>query len=179
MPSGASTGIYEALELRDGDNADYLGKSVHKAVKHINEVIAPQLIAKKFAVTQQKEIDDFMVRELDGTDNKNKLGANAILGVSLAVCKAGAAEKGIPLYRYISELSGRKIIMPVPAFNVINGGSHAGNKLAMQVSFTDLMVTLVTVTVPFWSSFRSSCCCPPERIALRRLSRWVLSAITT
>lgn len=132
VPSGASTGIYEALELRDGDQADYLGKSVHKAVQHINEVIAPKLIEKKFDITHQKEIDHFMTQELDGTENKSKLGANAILGVSLAVCKAGAAEKGLPLYRYIAELSGRKIIMPVPAFNVINGGSHAGNKLAMQ-----------------------------------------------
>lgn len=120
--------------MRDGDQADYLGKSVHKAVKHINEVIAPKLIAKKFNVAQQKEIDHFMYHELDGTENKSKLGANAILGVSLAICKAGAAEKGLPLYRYIAQLSGRKIIMPVPSFNVINGGSHAGNKLAMQVS---------------------------------------------
>jgi enolase len=83
-------------------------------------------------VTQQKEIDEFML-SLDGTENKNKLGANAILGVSLAVCKAGAAKKGVPLYQHIADLSGNKnIILPVPAFNVINGGSHAGNKLAMQ-----------------------------------------------
>jgi enolase len=130
VPSGASTGIYEALELRDGDKTHYLGKGVSKAVSNVNNIIAPKLIGKN--VTHQTEIDNFMI-ELDGTDTKSKLGANAILGVSLAVCKAGAAEKGIPLYRHIADLAGNKeILLPVPAFNVINGGSHAGNKLAMQ-----------------------------------------------
>lgn len=132
VPSGASTGIYEALELRDGDKANYLGKGVLKAVANINEQIAPALLKAGIDVTQQKEIDQFMLK-LDGTENKAKLGANAILGVSLAVCKAGAAKKGIPLYKYIAELAGNSnIVLPVPAFNVINGGSHAGNKLAMQ-----------------------------------------------
>jgi len=130
VPSGASTGIYEAVELRDNDKSRFLGKGVLQAVKNVNEVIAPLLIGKN--VVQQAEIDKLMI-DLDGTDNKGKLGANAILGVSLAVCRAAAAEKGIPLYRYIAELAGnKKIQLPVPAFNVINGGSHAGNKLAMQ-----------------------------------------------
>ncbi|XP_032818217.1 alpha-enolase [Petromyzon marinus] len=132
VPSGASTGIYEALELRDGDKSRYLGKGVLKAVNHINKEIAPALIAKNFNVVEQEKIDNFML-ELDGTENKSKFGANAILGVSLAVCKAAAAEKGVPLYRHIADLAGHKeVILPVPAFNVINGGSHAGNKLAMQ-----------------------------------------------
>jgi len=130
VPSGASTGIYEACELRDGDKSQYLGKGVSQAVKNVNEVIAPKLVGKD--VTKQKEIDDFL-RELDGTENKTKLGANAILGVSLAVCRAGAAEKGMPLYRYLADMAGNKqVVLPVPSFNVINGGSHAGNGLAMQ-----------------------------------------------
>lgn len=132
VPSGASTGIYEALELRDNDKGNYHGKGVQKAIDNINNIIVPALLAANLDVTKQREIDDFMLK-LDGTENKNKLGANAILGVSLAVAKAGAAEKGVPLYKYIAELAGTpEIILPVPAFNVINGGSHAGNKLAMQ-----------------------------------------------
>lgn len=132
VPSGASTGIHEALELRDGDKSKYMGKGVSKAVNNVNQVIAPQLIGKNFDVTDQTNIDEFMI-QLDGTENKGNLGANAILGVSLAVCKAGAAQKGVPLYRHIADLAGNsKVVMPVPAFNVINGGSHAGNKLAMQ-----------------------------------------------
>eukprot|EP01113_Clastostelium_recurvatum_P005830 TRINITY_DN1261_c0_g1_i1.p1 TRINITY_DN1261_c0_g1~~TRINITY_DN1261_c0_g1_i1.p1 ORF type:complete len:439 (-),score=169.03 TRINITY_DN1261_c0_g1_i1:69-1385(-) len=132
VPSGASTGIHEALELRDGDKSRYLGKGVLKAVDNVNKLIAPALIGKDS--TQQTELDELLLK-LDGTDNKSKLGANAILGVSLAICRAGAAAKGVPLYRYIAELSGnagKDIVMPVPAFNVINGGSHAGNALAMQ-----------------------------------------------
>lgn len=132
VPSGASTGIHEALELRDNIKSHYMGKGVSQAVKNVNEIISPALIAKSFNVTQQQEIDEFML-SLDGTANKSKLGANAILGVSIAVCKAGAAENNLPLYRHIANLAGHKeIIMPTPAFNVINGGSHAGNKLAMQ-----------------------------------------------
>lgn len=132
VPSGASTGIYEALELRDGDKAVHHGKGVLKAVDNVNSKIAPALIAKNYDVTQQQEIDKFLI-ELDGTENKNTFGANAILGVSLAVCKAGAVHKGLPLYKYIAELAKTpKIVLPVPAFNMINGGSHAGNKLAMQ-----------------------------------------------
>jgi len=131
VPSGASTGIHEALELRD-KGPEHHGKGVLKAVANVNTHIAPELVKCGLCVTKQKEIDDLMLK-LDGTENKSKFGANAILGVSMAVCKAGAAEKGMPLYRYIAELAGNPdVILPVPAFNVINGGSHAGNKLAMQ-----------------------------------------------
>ncbi|KAG2620341.1 hypothetical protein PVAP13_3NG173100 [Panicum virgatum] len=135
VPSGASTGVYEALELRDG-GSDYLGKGVSKAVNNVNSIIGPALVGKD--PTTQTEIDNFMVQQLDGTKNewgwcKQKLGANAILAVSLAVCKAGASIKKIPLYQHIANLAGNKqLVLPVPAFNVINGGSHAGNKLAMQ-----------------------------------------------
>lgn len=148
VPSGASTGVHEALELRDDEKNNYHGKGVLKAVGHINNSIAPELIKSGLEVTQQNEVDEFMIK-LDGTENKSKFGANAILGVSLAVCKAGAAKNGIPLYKHIAALAGNNnIILPVPAFNVINGGSHAGNKLAMQefmifptgaTSFTDAM----------------------------------------
>ncbi|XP_076949980.1 enolase-like [Bidens hawaiensis] len=135
VPSGASTGVYEALELRDG-GSDYLGKGVSKAVANVNNVIAPAIVGKDPA--DQTGIDNYMVQELDGTKNewgwcKQKLGANAILAVSLAICKAGASVKNIPLYKHIANLAGNKnLVLPVPAFNVINGGSHAGNKLAMQ-----------------------------------------------
>ncbi|KAD4385422.1 hypothetical protein E3N88_25590 [Mikania micrantha] len=130
VPSGASTGIYEALELRDGDKKLYGGKGVLSAVKNINELLGPKLIGVD--VRNQAEFDGIML-EIDGTPNKSKLGANAILGVSLSVCRAGAGAKSIPLYKHIQEISGTKeLVMPVPAFNVINGGSHAGNNLAMQ-----------------------------------------------
>ncbi|ODO12125.1 enolase [Cryptococcus amylolentus CBS 6273] len=132
VPSGASTGAHEAHELRDGGK-DYVGKGVTKAVKNVNEIIAPALIESKLPVTSQKEIDDLLIK-LDGTPNKSKLGANAILGVSMAVSEAGAADKAVPLYEYLAELAGVKppYVLPVPAFNVINGGSHAGNALAFQ-----------------------------------------------
>ncbi|MQL87439.1 hypothetical protein Taro_019979 [Colocasia esculenta] len=130
VPSGASTGIYEALELRDGDKAVYGGKGVLQAVRNVNEVLATKLIGVD--VRNQADVDAIML-ELDGTPNKSNLGANAMLGVSLSVCRAGAGAKGIPLYKHIQEISGTKeLVMPVPAFNVINGGSHAGNNLAMQ-----------------------------------------------
>nr|QQZ02614.1 enolase [Hemiscorpius lepturus] len=132
VPSGASTGIYEALELRDGDKSAYMGKGVKKAVDHVNNTIGPAIVSKQMDPVNQTEIDELMIN-LDGTENKAKFGANAVLGVSLAVCKAGAAHKGVPLYKHIADLAGNtNIILPVPAFNVINGGSHAGNKLAMQ-----------------------------------------------
>jgi len=138
VPSGASTGIYEALELRDGDKGRLLGKGVLKAVKNVNEIIGPKLVGMD--VTQQKKIDQAMVEVLDGSQNewgwsKSVLGANAILAVSMAVCRAGAASMQMPLYEYIAGLAGKptdKYIMPVPSFNVINGGSHAGNRLACQ-----------------------------------------------
>ncbi|KAG0297843.1 hypothetical protein BGZ98_000397, partial [Dissophora globulifera] len=134
VPSGASTGIHEALELRDADPRAYMGKGVLTAVNNVNHVLGPELIKANIDVKDQVAIDNFMLK-LDGTPNKSKYGANAILGVSLAALKAGAAAKGVPLYRHIADLAGyagKKIVMPVPAFNVINGGSHAGNKLAMQ-----------------------------------------------
>merc|ERR1712012_689278 len=124
-------GIYEALELRDKADT-WHGKGVQKAVHNINNMIAPEIVAKCMDPVEQEKIDQLMLG-LDGTDNKNKLGANAILGVSMAVCKAGAAHKGVPLYRHIADLAGVKdVLMPVPCLDVINGGSHAGNKLAMQ-----------------------------------------------
>jgi len=130
VPSGASTGIYEALELRDGDKAVHHGKGVEKAVANV-QTLGKLVIEKGFDATQQKEIDEFLIQQ-DGTDSKKKYGANAILGISIAVCKAGAAHSNMPLYQYIAKLSNSTIRLPVPAFNVINGGSHAGNKLAMQ-----------------------------------------------
>ncbi|XP_007493097.1 alpha-enolase isoform X2 [Monodelphis domestica] len=132
VPSGASTGVHEALELRDNDKTRYMGKGVSRPVKYINEFLATALCTQKLNVVEQEKIDKLML-EMDGTDNKSKFGANAILGVSLAVCKAGAAEKCVSLYRHIADLAGNEeVVLPVPAFNVINGGSHAGNKLAMQ-----------------------------------------------
>jgi enolase len=133
VPSGASTGIHEAVELRDGVKSDYVGKGVSKAVSNVNDIIAQALIDSGLKVTQQKEIDDFLIK-LDGTPNKGKLGANAILAVSMAVSEAAAAESGLPLYEYLANLAGVKApyYLPTPAFNVINGGSHAGNALAFQ-----------------------------------------------
>jgi len=130
VPSGASTGIHEALELRDGDKSRYMGNGVLKAVDNVNKLIAPKM--KGMDPTKQADIDKAMIA-LDGTDNKGKLGANAVLAVSMAACRAGAAAKKVPLYKYIADLAGTKeFVMPVPSFNVINGGKHAGNKLAMQ-----------------------------------------------
>ena len=133
VPSGASTGVHEAVELRDGDKSAYMGKGVTKAVSNVNDIIAKSLIESGLEVTQQKEIDDLLIK-LDGTPNKGKLGANAILGVSMAVSQAGAAQKGVPLYQHLAELAGVQApyALPVPCFNVINGGSHAGNALAFQ-----------------------------------------------
>ncbi len=122
-PSGASVGSHEAVELRDKGEA-FGGNSVLKAVKNVNEIIAPEMIGRD--PVKQKELDGLMI-ELDGTENKSRLGANAIVALSMAVCRAGAAEKGIPLYKYIGKLSGNnKYILPVPQLNVINGGKHAG-----------------------------------------------------
>ncbi|KAM3548816.1 hypothetical protein ARSEF4850_009200 [Beauveria asiatica] len=149
VPSGASTGQHEAVELRDGDKAKWAGKGVTQAVANVNTVIGPALIKEHLDVKDQSKIDDFL-NSLDGTPNKGKLGANAILGVSLAVAKAGAAEKGVPLYAHISDLAGTKkpYVLPVPFMNVLNGGSHAGGRLAFQefmivpseaASFTEAM----------------------------------------
>ncbi|HIH37345.1 phosphopyruvate hydratase [Candidatus Woesearchaeota archaeon] len=129
VPSGASTGIHEALELRDGGKR-YNGRGVLKAVKNINTIIAPLIKGKDPA--EQKSIDELMIKK-DGTKNKSKLGANAILGVSLAVCRAGALARDKPLYLHIAGLAEPpRPVLPVPFFNVINGGRHAGNKLDVQ-----------------------------------------------
>jgi enolase len=146
VPSGASTGIHEAVELRDGGKR-YLGKGVLNACKNVNDIIGPAL--RGMDVTSQTAIDEAMIA-LDGTPNKSVLGANAILGVSLAISKAGAAAKGVPLYQHYADLAGNtELVLPVPSFNVINGGSHAGNALAFQefmilptgaASFTEAMV---------------------------------------
>jgi enolase len=127
VPSGASTGVHEALELRDGDPSRYLGRGVKNAVKNINEVIAPELIGRD--ALNQKNIDRILI-ELDGTPNKSRLGANAILGVSLAVAKAVANFLEMPLYRYIGGTNAS--ILPVPLMNIINGGKHADNPLDFQ-----------------------------------------------
>ncbi|KAM9962241.1 hypothetical protein ACTFIR_005140 [Dictyostelium discoideum] len=130
VPSGASTGIHEAFELRDGDKSRYFGYGVLNAIVNVNNLISPTL--KGMRVDNQKAIDDKMI-ELDGTKNKSKLGSNAIVGVSMAVARAAASIKGVPLYRYISQLAGNSNIrLPVPCFNVINGGKHAGNRLPFQ-----------------------------------------------
>jgi enolase len=129
VPSGASTGIHEAVELRDGDKSRYLGKGVRKAVDNINEVIGPELVENQMDATDQIGIDDLMIG-LDGTPNKSKLGANAILAVSLAAARAAADALDLPLYRYIGGVSARQL--PVPMMNIINGGAHADNKLDFQ-----------------------------------------------
>ena len=127
VPSGASTGENEAVELRDGDKSKYLGKGVLKAVENVNEIIAPEIVG--YSVLDQKFIDGVMI-ELDGTDNKSKLGANAILGVSLAVAKAGAEESGQSLFRYLGGVNA--YTLPVPMMNIINGGSHSDAPIAFQ-----------------------------------------------
>lgn len=127
VPSGASTGEHEAVELRDGDLNRYMGKSVLKAVENVNTLIAEEL--RGFPVQRQTDLDDFLL-ELDGTPNKEKLGANAVLGVSLASAKAAAYALGIPLYRYIGGVNAK--LMPLPMMNIINGGSHADNNVDMQ-----------------------------------------------
>jgi len=135
VPSGASTGIREAVELRDGDTGRYGGKGVRKAVENVNSVIAPALVGKD--PTGQRAIDDILLA-LDGTDNKSKLGANALLAASLAVAKAGALSAQLPLYRYLAQARGHTpgpdapLAMPVPMMNILNGGAHADNNVDLQ-----------------------------------------------
>ena len=127
VPSGASTGIHEAVELRDNDKKKYVGKGVLKAVKNVNNIIAPALLG--YDVADQTGIDQMMI-ELDGTENKGKLGANALLAVSMAVAKAAAAEAYLPLYRYIGGTNAKTL--PIPMMNILNGGAHADNKIDFQ-----------------------------------------------
>jgi enolase len=127
VPSGASTGAYEAIELRDTKAKRYLGKGVARAVKNVNEIIAPEVLG--IDATMQEELDRFMI-ELDGTANKSKLGANAILGVSLAAAKAAADSAGLPLYRYLGGCNAN--ILPVPMMNILNGGRHCDNNVDFQ-----------------------------------------------
>lgn len=127
VPSGASTGIYEAVELRDGDKSRYLGKGVLKAVENVNEILGPEL--EGWNIFDQVGIDQYMI-DLDETDNKGKLGANAILGVSMAVARAAAEELGMPLYRYLGGSNAKTL--PVPMMNILNGGEHADNNVDIQ-----------------------------------------------
>ncbi len=127
VPSGASTGTHEAFELRDNNNKDYLGKSVFNAVSNVNNIIAKAL--KNINIDDQSKIDKTLI-ELDGTDQKQKLGANAILAVSMACCKLAAIEKKIPLFKYLSK--NKDFLLPIPLLNIINGGSHANNNLDIQ-----------------------------------------------
>ncbi|NLJ48302.1 MAG: phosphopyruvate hydratase, partial [Candidatus Atribacteria bacterium] len=127
VPSGASTGTFEAVELRDGDKNRYLGKGVTKAVENVNEIIAPEIIG--LDALDQAKIDKVLI-DLDGTPNKGKLGANAILGVSLAIAKAAAEYTGLPLYRYIGGANACEL--PVPLMNILNGGKHADSGVDIQ-----------------------------------------------
>src|SRR6056297_2840063 len=127
VPSGASTGSREALELRDNDNKRYMGKGVTKAVENVKTAIAPKIIGME--ASNQIALDRFMI-ELDGTPNKSRLGANAMLGVSMAAARAAAEDFGMPLYRYFGGLTAR--YLPVPMMNIVNGGAHASNSLDIQ-----------------------------------------------
>lgn len=127
VPSGASTGVHEAVELRDGDKERYLGKGVTKAVDNVNDIIAEAIIGLE--ATRQTEIDELLIR-LDGTPNKGRLGANAILGVSMAVAKAAASSVGLPLYLYLGGVAAKEL--PVPMMNILNGGQHADNNVDIQ-----------------------------------------------
>jgi enolase len=137
VPSGASTGIHEAVELRDGDKKVYVGKGVLKAVKNVNSLIAEKLLG--FDVADQAGLDQALI-DLDGTENKSHLGANATLAVSMAVAKAAAAESGLPLFRYIGGTNSRTL--PIPMMNILNGGAHADNK----IDFQEFMVMPVGAT---------------------------------
>ncbi|MDR0618065.1 MAG: phosphopyruvate hydratase [Endomicrobium sp.] len=153
VPSGASTGSREALELRDGDKKRFDGKGVLKAVSNVNNIIAPKLLGLE--ITNQQEIDNIMIK-LDGTDFKSNLGANAILGVSLACAKAGATSKKMPIYKYIREIyniqNDNKYILPVPLMNIINGGEHADNNVDLQ----EFMIAPVSAPI-FREALRMGC----------------------
>lgn len=148
VPSGASTGTHEALELRDEDNNVWLGKTVMKAVKNVNEVISGQIVAQDYAT--QADLDNALLT-LDGTENKSKLGANAILGVSLAFAHATAASKKLPLFKYVNEIYGGEMKLPSPMFNIMNGGKHANWS-------TDIQEFMVVVKDrPYHEMLRAGC----------------------
>ena len=126
VPSGASTGVHEAVELRDNDKSRYMGKGVEKAVENVNKL---EEKLTYFDVFDQVSIDEFLIKE-DGTENKAKLGANAILGISIAVARAAADELGLPLYQYLGGVNGK--VLPVPMMNILNGGEHADNNVDIQ-----------------------------------------------
>ena len=146
VPSGASTGIYEAYELRDGDKSRYLGKGVLRAIEAVNTEIAAALLGKD--ATHQQEIDKLLT-QLDGTPNKSRLGANAILGTSLACAKAAAAALGLPLYRYVGNEDSH--VLPVPMMNILNGGAHATNNVDIQECM------IMPVSAPTWSEAMRRC----------------------
>ena len=182
VPSGASTGTHEAHELRDKDKKRYLGKGVLKAVNNVNAILGPKLIG--MSELDQQLIDELMI-SIDGTPNKQKVGANAILGVSLAVAKAGAARKGVSLYRHFADLAGNKddLVMPVPSFNVINGGSHAGNALVRTFRHYVIAFYLFYLTISFllhllFRRSKSLWCSPLELTLLRTLCRSELRSTT-
>ena len=127
VPSGASTGVHEAVELRDGDKYRYLGKGTLKAVENVNDIIADEVIG--WDVFDQTGLDNFLI-ELDGTPNKGKLGANAILGVSMAAARAAAESLGLPLFQYLGGINGK--VLPTPMMNILNGGAHAANTVDVQ-----------------------------------------------
>lgn len=146
VPSGASTGFFEAYELRDTDSPRYLGKGVSQAVENIQREIEPALIGKE--VSNQSQIDQILI-ELDGTPNKSRLGANAILGVSLACAKAAAASQGISLFRYIGGINAK--VLPLPMMNILNGGTHAANNVDIQ----EFMI--IPVSAPSWKEALRRC----------------------
>ena len=131
VPSGASTGAFEAVELRDGDESRYLGKGVLQAVSNVNDIIADEIIGMN--PFDQPALDK-LLNELDGTPNKGKLGANAILGVSLAVARAAAESLGLPIFQYIGGVNGK--VLPVPMMNILNGGKHADNNVDIPMPLT-------------------------------------------
>lgn len=125
--------VTEAKDLRDEEEENYFGKSVEMACSNVNSYLGPLLLTQELEDTEQEEIDKYLI-DVDGSPDKSCVGGNAILAISMAVCKAGAARKGVPVYRHIADIVGVKdVVLPVPMFNMINGGAHAGNKLCMQV----------------------------------------------
>ena len=154
VPSGASTGIHEAVELRDGDPKRFYGKGVQKAVSNVENVIAPALRGKD--PLNQSEIDQLLIA-LDGMPNKGKLGANAILGASLAFARAAAVSENLPLYQYIARLAGTTPLMPMPMMNILNGGAHANNG----IDFQEFMIRPI---INSWKSRFIPACRPPFTI---------------